>query len=201
MTKKLFISLILSFSLLILSNVESKGQCTCPNSNYQQASFQMTLANGCPITVNYCRLCHPTGNPEARLCSIEIPYTNINCQNMVIDSYFWAQVRLEMVKYIYYNCISLEVLPCPHQTLVDIYSASCYYMLDNPIAQMIEIKPCPYDPGLCLQEWEICYDIDEDIVTYSPKGEPYLLEEGNCSGPPPIIEYISTPSDCFNSCY
>ncbi len=89
MTKKLFISLILSFSLLILSNVESKGQCSSCLSGMTPASFVFTLSTGCQITVNYCWKCptppHLPG--AATLCNISIP--SGNCIGIVIDVTFF----------------------------------------------------------------------------------------------------------------
>jgi len=149
MTKKLFISLILTFSLLIMTNVESKGQCpSCP-SPYTNHSVNHTLTTGpnagCEITINYCLFCHPSGHAESRLCSVTIPYTTNPydpCFGMTLDANFWNEVRHAMIFNSAVVCGNIG--PCPYRVVFTTYQANCMELtIDWGVFPIFVIKPCP----------------------------------------------------------
>ena len=76
--KKISALLILTFTLLIISNVESSAQCTSCPGNPTPTSFPITLATGCVAYVHYCFDCAPTGHPVAQFCMVAIP-NNASC--------------------------------------------------------------------------------------------------------------------------
>ncbi len=199
--KKLILSLFLTFTLLILSNVESKGQCaTCP-SGYTSKSVNHVLSNGCEITINYCIFCGPTGHGAMKLCSITIPYHAAPnpCYNMVIDGSFWQEVKHAMVFNAAVECGNIG--PCPQRVNYEIYQASCW-KLDIVWGQFprLEMKPCPLEAGECLQEFEICWNPTGFVIDPKP---PVLIDPGECTFQPIPIDPDPTKLylDCFNSCW
>ena len=196
--KRIFYSLILTFSILILSNVESNGQCSCPPAN--QVSFNMTLPSGCKITIVYCRDCQPTGHASMELCHVIIPYSGA-CIGMAIDQAFWLEVKKAMV----FNAAAAcgNIGPCPQKVVYEIYDAACKRLVFvNPPDQpsYIKIENCPNDPGICKQEFELCWDGFNFNINVS---NPVLIESGECIYQPIFIP--TNPSllypDCFNSCF
>ncbi len=197
---KNFISLlIITFSLLIISNVESSAQCTCPPAN--QKTFNMTIpGTSCQVTVVYCLDCQPTGHASMELCHVINPYDN-PCIGMAIDAAFWIAVKKAMVLDAAIICGNIG--PCPQRKIYEIYDAACKRLVFvNPPDQVpyILLEPCPADPGICKQEFELCWDGFNFNVNVSA---PVLIETGECNYQPIFIPENPTSlyPDCFNSCY
>lgn len=73
--KRILFSLIFTFSLLILSNVESKGQCSCP-SGYTHTIDTVNINGTCELYVEYCYKCDPhTLYRSVQICNIIIPWS------------------------------------------------------------------------------------------------------------------------------
>jgi len=202
--KKIIFSLFITFTLLILSNVESIGQCpSCP-SPYVSASFQFTLPNGCgPITVNYCRDCSPTGHPIVKLCSVEIPYYITQCQNLQLGYSFWDEVKRQTLLNMYVYCINLEILPCPQRTVVEFYNTNCMTVEADITSQFWNLVPCEQDAGICMQEWTLCWDYNqpgEGKLVLERNGSAVIIEEGSCGFTEPILNSQTFSYPCFNIC-
>ncbi len=151
--KRIFYSLILTFSLLILSNVESNGQCSGCSSPYASQTATYVYNSSCSITINFCLDCSPTGHPIMKLCSITIPY-NSNCYNIPIDPTFWNNIRNEMLIKAALVCGTFG--PCPQRIAADIYQATCWKLENDWELGMVHIVPCDEEPGSCMQEYEVC---------------------------------------------
>lgn len=193
--KKIIFSLLFTFTLMFISNVESKGQCTCP-SGYTPQSVNLNLGSGCVITIDYCMLCHPTGNPEANLCQVRIPNT---CVGLNIDLAFWTNVRNAMIADLALKCsYSGGIGPCPQRTSFSVFQAFCMgiYPNDpqNPTGYII--KPCDGEAGVCYKQYEVCYQgLDLIVTTVNTQVTP-----AGCD----FMEFEFDPNDipyyCFSAC-
>ncbi len=98
------------------------------------------------------------------------------------------------------ECCSLGVGPCPQRVAIDIYQASCWKLENDLENQMVHIVPCDEEPGMCLREYEVCYNGGTLTITI---GDTSVIEEGECGteniiiAPYPYDLFL----DCFNSCY
>lgn len=155
---KFFITLIFTFSLLILSNVESKGQCASCPTNFTPKVVNVTI-NGCNVTIHYCKFCHPTGHPEAKLCGVYFPTT---CGNIVIDYDFWYQVREALILDMSIDCLE-SIGPCPERTSFSIEEGFCLGIYPDDPQNPTEyvIKNCDGQAGTCYKEYEVCYENGE----------------------------------------
>lgn len=198
---KFILTLFITFTLLILSNVEGKGQCSSCPSGYTSESVNHTLSNGCEVTINYCLFCQPTGHGAVRLCSVTIPYTNDPfdpCYNLVIDGIFWDEVREAMTFNSAVECGNIG--PCPQRMNYEVYQASCMQATIEwtPYPPRYVLKPCPQEAGECMQEFEICWEPTGFKITKQP---PVLLDPGECSPAPISLDPDDLYLDCFNSCW
>ncbi len=88
---KFFITFFLTFTLLILSNVESKGQCTdCPMGWFNYSFVYEVPGTDCEITVYYCTNCAPTGHVTVHICNIIVPYEDCEIQ---LNPGFWDGLK------------------------------------------------------------------------------------------------------------
>jgi len=120
--KKIIFSLFITFTLLILSNVESIGQCpSCPSP---YSSYSTTFSNGsCTLTVNFCLDCAPTGHPVMSICSITVPNS---CSSVNVNASLWNLARNEMLVKAVSVCGGVG--PCPQRVAIDIYQAQCWQL-------------------------------------------------------------------------
>jgi hypothetical protein len=156
--KKIFISLILTFALLILSNVESRGQCASCPSGYVPQQVNLDIGGGCIVTIHYCMLCHPTGTPEAKLCGVYIP---VSCGVITMDYEFWWNIRKKLITDLAIKCsYSGEIEPCPQQNVFSIDEGFCYGIYPNHPTNPTgyDIKPCVGEAGECYKTYEICWE-------------------------------------------
>ncbi len=194
---KNFISLlIITFSLLIISTAESYAQCTsCPN-NSTPTAFPITLASGCEAYVHYCFDCSPTGHPIAQFCMIAIPRDNA-CNGITINSEFFKVIREKMMEDLSSICSNVWGTPPPCSTLtrysLEIVMTNCMEVLDHPTdPNLIIIKPCDAEPGLCSKEYEVCWNgTDWEVKVISVNFEP-----GECDYLPFDLDPFSLPSWC-----
>jgi hypothetical protein len=192
--KRIFLILILTFTLLILSYVESNGQCSSCPTNFTPKSVNLNLGGGCFVTIHYCSYCHPTGHTEGKLCGVYIPVT---CGVITMDYAFWWKVREAMILDMATICED-EIGPCPERTSFSIEEGFCYGIYpnhpQNPTGY--NIKPCEADPGQCYKEYEVCYEGTELIYTVV---DTYIVP-GDCD----VMEFDFDPNDppyyCFTFC-
>jgi len=194
--KKIIALLILTFTLLIISNVESSAQCTSCPGNTTPTSFPITLATGCVAYVHYCFDCAPTGHPVAQFCMVAIP-NNASCNGLVIDSDFFKTIREEMMKNLSSICSNVwgSVPPCSTSTRysLEIVMTNCMEVIDdfnNPGYRIL--KPCDADPGLCSKEYEVCWNGSEWEVDVKSVN----FESGECDYLPFELNQYSLPSWC-----
>jgi hypothetical protein len=197
MTKKLIISLFLTFALLILSNVESNGQCNPCQIGYTPKSFNYQVTEtSCTITVNYCAFCAPTGNPIVKLCSITIPHDN-DCKNLNLTNFEWNKIKEAMVSDAANSCIGIP--PCPTQITTEVYQAECYRLENDWINGMVWILPCESEAGECRQNYQVCWN--GSTLQVIKHGHPVLIDEGDCLPDTIIIDPDDLYENCFNTCY
>lgn len=194
--KKIIFSLIITFTLLILSNVESKGQCTSCPGNTSPTAFQITLKTGCDAFIHYCYDCAPTGNPIAQFCMIAIPNAP-SCNGITIDAQFWRDVREAMMIDLASICSNAwgQIPPCSTSVFqsLEIVIANCMEVIDHPNDPTLKIiKPCDAEPGLCSKEYEVCWDGNEWISTVTSVN----FEPGECDYLPFQWDRHSLPSWC-----
>lgn len=194
--KKIVFSLIVTFTVLILSNNESIAQCTSCPGNTTPTAFAITLKTGCTAYIHYCYDCAPTGNPIAQFCMISLP-NNPNCNGITIDAQFWKDVRDSMMINLATNCSNIwgQVPPCSTSTFqsLEIVVANCMEVIEDPNdAEIILIRPCDAEPGLCSKEYEVCWDGDEWVSTVTSVN----FEPGECDYLPFELDIYSLPSWC-----
>lgn len=194
---KNFISLlIITFSLLILSNEESDAQCTSCPAGSTPTSFPITLATGCVAYVHYCFDCAPSGHPIAKICMVSIPRVSA-CSGILIDSQFWIDIRREMMKDLVTICSNAwgSVPPCSTSTRysLEIVSTECMEVIDHPTDPgLLVLKPCDLEPGFCSKEYEVCWENgvwNETIKSVN-------FEPGECDYLPFELNPWSLPSWC-----
>jgi hypothetical protein len=191
--KNIISLLIFIFALFIMSNVESNGQCASCPSGYTGYSLSYVIpATSCTITVNYCLLCSPTGNPVVRLCSIEVPHISA-CNNLILNSGLWDMIRTQTLKDAVNYCTGIP--PCPTRKTMELYQADCFKLENDYINGRVLILPCDAEPGECYQEYEICWESGN--LNISKVGTPILTDEGDCG--PEFIEI--DPDDLFEGCF
>lgn len=197
MTKKLFISLFLTFALLILSNVESEGQCTdCPMGWFNHSFIYKPLSTKCDIIVHYCTNCAPTGFMEIKICNLIIPTDTCS---ITLNPLFWENLKKELVVQSLTECDMLGIVPpCSSlsRTQVIVTAADCFRAEFDDIAEVANIIPCEEDTGECSQTASLCFNGTDYIVTITP-GTP----DGDCSNVTPTIDADDKYEDCFHTCY
>ena len=198
--KKIIFSILIFVSTLLVTNVESKGQCpTCPSPSTSESVIMGISGTSCSITINYCLFCSPTGRPRIELCSIlfPIPY----CNGLSITSSLLFEVKKAMVKDGSVKCataMGLPIGPCPNRNIVETYFPTCgKFGVPDEITGTAPLIPCGQLPGQCYQEWEICFDNPNYTVT--PVGPPFKVS-GICKDEIIIIG-PSLPSECFEICF
>jgi hypothetical protein len=201
--KKILIFSILTFTLLLFSNVESKGQCTSCPSGFVTTAFPITLKSGCEAWVHYCYLCSPTGNPVAQFCGIYIPKTTA-CNGILINDAFWEMLREEMmIDLVYSACFDIygELPPCStsFRKSLEIVVADCMEVYEDVTSpEIVILRPCNADPGLCTKEYEVCWngtEMESNVVNVN-------FEPGECDNLPFVFDIFSLPTYCFSSgCY
>jgi hypothetical protein len=194
MINKIIISFMLTFTLLLVSNVESNGQCASCPSGYSPQSVPLDLGSGCVITIYYCMLCHPTGHSEAKLCGVFIPIT---CGVIDIDMNFWKMVREALIIDLATACDD-EIGPCPERISFSIEEGFCLGIYPNhptnPTGYII--KNCEADAGTCYKQYQVCYV--GSALTYHVVNT-YIVP-GDCD----FMEFEFDPNDppyyCFTFC-
>lgn len=197
--KKIFFSLIITFSLLILSNEESIG-CSCPQ-NYSFKSYLITLPNtNCVIQFNVCIKCSPTGNPEVRFCSVYIDINDPSCTNANINPVDWSNMKKEVMGLVLKDCPETQIPPCPTQSnwTANYYEAFCLEAIYNGVEERVELIPCDVSPGLCETQYSACMNNGQIVVTI--QSGPSVSETGDC-GPGALSPIFPPPDGCFSYCY
>lgn len=200
--KKIFLSLLITFALLILSNVEGKGQaCSCP-TGYSTVSFDYEYNSSCTLTINLCVMCHPTGHPEIRLCGVTFDYGNSKCDQITIDPNFWAEIRKQSVLHVNGNLCNIGVGPCPQLATYEYYNGMCKEIINDTFNDLIYIRNCDGEAGLCISESYLCWNGSELIYTANP---PHYVDDGDCDSPTEPIEIDFTDLNnlyegCFKTC-
>ena len=196
---KKLIMIILFCMILLFATNESSSQCANCIFPSSQESFQMEIPNtSCTITVNYCLTCSPTGNTLISLCSVVFPYTS-NCFGIHLDEDFFESVRQGMAKDGALKCANkngIPIGPCPNRAIIETYLPTCARWEVNTINSSVNLVPCFQNAGLCYQQWEICFQDPDYIVT--PVGDPFKIS-GICISEP-LIFLPELPDDCFEIC-
>jgi hypothetical protein len=197
MTKKLFFSLILTFTLLIISNVESNGQCTdCPAGWFNYSFVYKSSRYDCDITVHYCTNCAPHGFTEIKICNLIIPTDTCS---ITLNPLFWENLKKAVVVQSLSECNMLGIVPpCStfSRTQVIVTSADCFRAEFDDIAEVANILPCEEDEGECVQEFSVCFNGTDYILTFTP-GTP----DGDCENVTPTIDVLDKYEECFHTCY
>jgi hypothetical protein len=196
--KKLFISLILTFILLILSNVESNGQCSSCPSGYESKSFQATLpGSSCIVTFNVCVFCAPTGNPQVQFCNAYFPSS---CFSNQVSAFDWFLMKKEVMGKILMDC-ETEIPPCStmSKTASEYYEAACLIASFNGAENRIEFQPCNSTPGTCRTDFAACVEDDEIVIEIT--GGPTVTDTGDCGPAVLNLNPLILPMACFSFCF
>ena len=191
--KKIIFSLLFTFTLMFISNVESKGQCSSCPTNFTPKSVNVTI-NGCNITIYYCKFCEPTGYPSAKLCGVYFP---TSCGNLVIDYDFWYQVREALIIDLSIDC-NKEIGPCPERQSFSIEEGFCLGIYpnhpQNPTGYII--KNCDGQAVTCYKKYEVCYEGSELVYSIVDT----QITPAGCD----VMEFEFDPNDppyyCFTFC-
>lgn len=172
--KRVFLSFLVSFALLIISNLESKGQYTCA-SGFTMVTHTVPGGNGCDYLVEICVKCVPThpGEIDLHPWRIRAHPDNPNCgiSDEVID-YIYQHVS--SAHFIFtYLCTWTTAPPCkpePPETEVDTLIVTVdnyfcyfefkdyeYYQGDTVIVDAVE--PC-YRDRYCEVKIRYCMRTD-----------------------------------------
>jgi hypothetical protein len=216
--KKIFISLFLTFALLILSNVESNGQACCP-SGYDHTIDTISINGTCELYVEYCYKCDPhTLYRSVYICNIIIPWNQpggCNLDGTDIGSQgFWEAIYVETLEKLTNkpSCGNYEPcgeVPCTTSYMpnrfVEIKKAACFRKFENPFTQQTSIIPCETE-AQCVIEYCVCYDgpnLTYNIISSYEVGSSGCPKRKIGIGGPFVgpDEPDHSPFACFNPCY
>lgn len=184
---------------MILSNVESKGQCSSCPENYSPVSYTIDFpgVNGCEVTFYFCTFCPPTGSPQVTFCnaSFKMPECTVT-----ITPAMWLELKKEVMGLVLEDCEFSGIPPCPTWSYqaVDYFEADCLIGIQYSNGD-VGFEPCPNDPGVCKIEFAACMDGDKikvDVIS-----GPTAIDEGDCG--PAVVNlgpYTALPSACFTLC-
>ncbi len=200
--KNLFNILLLCITIIVFSNVETKSQCSNCVAPATQESITMQLSGtSCSFTINYCLLCSPSGNTIATLCSIVFP-NPAYCYGIPLPASFFEDIRKAIAKDGALKCAianGIPIGPCPNRSIIETYLPTCARWVFNETTNGVSMVPCLQLAAQCFQEWEICFDDPDYVITKI--GQPYK-ESGVCER-----EIIILPpnqpneNDCFEICF
>ncbi len=158
--KKIIFSLIITFTLLILSNVESNGQCA---SGYSSKTITLTLGN-CDYVIDVCYKCEVT-NPGSVYIR-QITEVDSSCNNALPIDQIIAQAYAEISTgaFIYSNlCIDswYDAPPCNGGTAYKEFEIIFNYcwqirLRDNGYQHVFEFIPCE-DNATCIETLRYCF--------------------------------------------
>ncbi len=203
MTKKLFISLILTFTLLILSNEESNGQCP---SGY--SSKVVTIPVGpCDYKVEVCYKCEIHHPGTIKINRIEIVDTSCYSGLNIIQILLQIYTEISTGGFIYSNfCIDswYDAPPCTEPLNESAYSqfiisySYCWQVRHrhNGIEPIFELIPCEENAS-CTETIRYCFNGSDYIKigsTFSnPQNPPCSLQFHQITWPSQLDE----SSECF----
>lgn len=222
--KKIIPFLIFTFTLLIMYNVESKGQCSCPTTTgWQQVTFPVLYKAGdvdCRVDITYCYFCGDNSlHREIYFCKADLKHYSYSptepnyCDWSGVDigsQEFWDVIYEHMIYDMFYRCTTIPF--CDDLTanavfrrFTEIKKSSCMKSVFNPILFQTEIRPCENE-ALCVIEYDVCIGLENAVIT---KGLSYEIGESNCPRKivgaggsainPPGANYME--GTCFNPCY
>jgi hypothetical protein len=155
---KNFISLlIITFALLVMSNVESKGQCA---SGYSSKTITLTLGN-CDYVIDVCYKCEVT-NPGSVYIR-QITEVDSSCNNALPIDQIIAQAYAEISTgaFIYSNlCIDswYDAPPCNGGTAYKEFEIIFNYCWQIRLGDNgYEYIPCE-DNATCIEKLKYCYN-------------------------------------------
>lgn len=192
---KNFISLlIITFTLLIISNVESRGQYTCP-TGFTSATITMNIG-GCNYDVFICYQCDPTFPGYVEVKDIIKHPTTPPC----ISSFNGSQIAQFVYTYLtsgdfmFSNlCFWNKLSPCPYWGHDISYEFTTCWKEDINTTWFNEpttaIVPCiPSDK--CIVTYEYC--IKGDKINKNLRNLQFVNNNASC------LEYNEVdPGDCF----
>jgi hypothetical protein len=191
--KKFILTFILTFTLLILSNIESNGQaCSCPTGWFDYSFDYVVPGTSCTITVNFCTNCAPTGHTLIELCNIVVPYSSA-CE-ITLNPPFWTQLRNALAVNAIISC-DLGTEPCPGRNQTIVSHGACMKLEFDDIAQEVTIEKCDQDPGVCETEIFVCWNNQ-----YIPIPQSTSSTGGECDSETPVIDPSDKFTDCFFAC-
>lgn len=193
-------NLLFCFTVIVLlffiSTSKSNSQCANCISPATQESTTMTIpGTSCIATINYCLLCSPTGNTIVTLCNISIP-NNFFCNGVTLQPNFFISVRKLIAELGAKKCAeenNIPIGPCPNRVIIETYFPTCAKWVSNTENGSVTMVPCFQFAGQCYQQWEICFQDPNYIVT--KVGEP-IKDPGICED-----EIIILPPTNFNECF
>jgi hypothetical protein len=164
--KKIILSLILTFTLLILSNVESKGQC---ETGYTSKTLTIQVGN-CDYGVEVCYKCelhHPGTIRMKKFWLIDSNCVNSLDIDIVVNSLY---LEISDGSFILTNFCPdglYNTPPCNEQGTsyneFTFYYAYCWqqWYRSNGVAFVREYWPCEENAG-CEERIKVCWDEDEE---------------------------------------
>ncbi len=199
MTKFIF-SLIFTFSLLILSNAESLGQC---ETGYTSKTMTIQAGN-CNYIVEFCYKCQVINPGIVKINKFYLE--DSTCNNSLNISLVLGQLYQELSDgaFIYSNFCQdglYNTPPCDAgYNLFTIKFSYCWqqWYRFNGIENVREYWPCD-DNAECEEVIKICWDeTEEEFITTresltGPQSPPFELQWYEITWP----TTINTKSDCF----
>ncbi len=201
--KKIFISIILTFALLILSNVESNGQC---ETGYTSQTITTNIG-GCDYVVKFCYKCpEPTSHwPDGDGYIVPIEYTKIPtdppCENGMnheeIHTYLYNFMHTGQFIW-YFTCLyhNQAIPPCggdenESRIMYHVLWANCWKLDHTEVYGSPTTGMVPCGTSSCRTYTSYCFHNGNlEIVQQS----------NNPEGPPPNCPLISGPI-VFGMCY
>lgn len=155
--KRIFLSFLVTFALMIMTNVESMAQC---QSGYTNKKVQLTIA-GCNYEVEICYQCGVHNAGEVYIIGVTL-LPNQSCTALPLNDFIDQLYNIvNTYQFIYLNlCTSLpQLAPCPDQSeQVITYIAKCWevelieYFSDTTYVY----RPCD-DTPYCKEVSSWCY--------------------------------------------
>lgn len=201
--KNIISLIILTFALLIASNVESKGQCP---TGYTQQIITINMG-GCLYDVNVCYKCpSPTSHfPDAEVIVVDMVKqpTNPPCNNgwTTEQELSYARNYFNTGQFIwYFACLWAEIPPCPTPSSIDFHVLwpNCWkqdYTIWNSIPTT-GMFSC--GDSYCRTWTSYCKEINGDLTPFYQNNQP----EGPAPTCPPFNQVtfgqcFSIPNPCF----
>jgi len=159
--KKIIFSLIITFTILILSNVESNGQCP---SGFTLKTVTLTIGP-CDYDVRLCYKCGLANPGEVSI--VDITLKDDSCTPLPLEQVFdGIYATLNNYQFIYNElCTSYSVPNCPN--LSDIFTVKwwCCWEVERVEyfgEETYKYRPCNYD-SYCIEYLQFCWDAIEEV--------------------------------------